>query len=73
MWSIYSRNHNNNNKAESFRNNKLEMMITNPKSKIQRCIMYIFSDMVVATIKVFMDDFSVFKDSFKESLPYWVV
>ncbi|GJX58578.1 DNA-directed DNA polymerase [Tanacetum coccineum] len=36
----------------------------------QRCMMAIFHDMIEETIEVFMDDFSVFKDSFSSCLSH---
>ena len=42
--------------------------LCNAPGTFQRCMMAIFSDMVERTIEVFMDDFSVFGDSFDNFL-----
>ena len=42
--------------------------LCNASSTFQRCMMAIFSDMVVKTIEVFMDDFSVLGSSFDNCL-----
>ncbi|GJY57607.1 reverse transcriptase domain-containing protein [Tanacetum coccineum] len=39
-------------------------------STLQRCMMAIFHDMIEETMEVFMDDFSVFEDSFSSCLSY---
>ncbi|GKE02496.1 reverse transcriptase domain-containing protein [Tanacetum coccineum] len=44
--------------------------LCNAPSTFQRCMMAIFHDMIEETIKVFMDDFSVFGDSFSSSLSH---
>ncbi|GKC27252.1 reverse transcriptase domain-containing protein [Tanacetum coccineum] len=42
----------------------------NSRGKFQRCMMAIFHDMIEETIKIFMDDFSVFGDSFSSCLSH---
>nr|GEV41615.1 reverse transcriptase domain-containing protein [Tanacetum cinerariifolium] len=42
--------------------------LCNAPSTFQRCMMSIFHDMIEKTIEVFMDDFSVFRDSFSSCL-----
>ena len=42
--------------------------LCNAPATFQRCILSIFSDMVERFLKVFMDDFSVFGDSFDQCL-----
>ncbi|GJV61492.1 reverse transcriptase domain-containing protein [Tanacetum coccineum] len=42
----------------------------NSQGKFQRCMMAIFHDMIEETIKIFMDDFSVFGDSFSSCLSH---
>ncbi|GJZ24376.1 reverse transcriptase domain-containing protein, partial [Tanacetum coccineum] len=44
--------------------------LCNAPSTFQRCMMAIFHDMIEETMKVFMDDFSVFRDSFSSCLSY---
>ena len=50
--------------------NKVEMPATKENQIVpvifQRCMLSIFSDMVERFLEVFMDDFSVFVDSFKQ-------
>ncbi|GKA85210.1 reverse transcriptase domain-containing protein [Tanacetum coccineum] len=47
---------------------KLPVIIS--KSTFQRCMMAIFHDMIEETMEVFMDDFSVFGDSFSSCLSH---
>ena len=42
--------------------------LSNAPATFQRCMMPMFSDMVEETIEVFMDDFSIFGDSFGHCL-----
>ncbi|GJR66862.1 reverse transcriptase domain-containing protein [Tanacetum coccineum] len=44
--------------------------LCNASGTIQRCMMAIFHDMIEETIEVFMDDFSVFGDSFSSCLSH---
>nr|GFA04284.1 reverse transcriptase domain-containing protein [Tanacetum cinerariifolium] len=44
--------------------------LCNASGTFQRCKMAIFYDMIEETIEVFMDDFSVFKDSFSSCLTH---
>ncbi|GKC83096.1 reverse transcriptase domain-containing protein [Tanacetum coccineum] len=44
--------------------------LCNAPSTFQRCMMAIFHDMIEETIEVFMDDFSVFVDSFSSCLSH---
>ncbi|GKA74052.1 reverse transcriptase domain-containing protein [Tanacetum coccineum] len=44
--------------------------LRNAPGTFQRCMMAIFHDMIEETIEVFMDDFSVFKDSFSSCLSH---
>ncbi|GJY21479.1 reverse transcriptase domain-containing protein [Tanacetum coccineum] len=44
--------------------------LCNAPGTIQRCMMAIFHDMIEETMEVFMDDFSVFRDSFSSCLSH---
>nr|GEV67965.1 reverse transcriptase domain-containing protein [Tanacetum cinerariifolium] len=44
--------------------------LCNALGTFQRCMMAIFHDMIEETMEVFMDDFSVFRDSFSSCLSY---
>ncbi|GJS68755.1 reverse transcriptase domain-containing protein [Tanacetum coccineum] len=44
--------------------------LCNAPGMFQRCMMAIFHDMIEETMEVFMDDFSVFKDSFSSCLSH---
>ncbi|GJT60847.1 reverse transcriptase domain-containing protein [Tanacetum coccineum] len=44
--------------------------LCNAPGMLQRCMIAIFHDMIEETIEVFMDDFSVFGDSFSSCLSY---
>ncbi|GJX81306.1 reverse transcriptase domain-containing protein [Tanacetum coccineum] len=46
------------------------LLLRNAPGTFQRCMMAIFHDMIEETIEVFMDDFSVFKDSFSSCLSH---
>ncbi|MGI4673531.1 reverse transcriptase family protein [Klebsiella pneumoniae] len=45
---------------------RMSFGLCNAPPTFQRCMMAIFSDMVGEFLEVFMDDFSVFGDSFNE-------
>nr|GEY74722.1 reverse transcriptase domain-containing protein [Tanacetum cinerariifolium] len=44
--------------------------LCNAPGKFQRCMMAIFHDMIKKTMEVFMDDFSVFRNSFQSCLSH---
>nr|GEW69382.1 reverse transcriptase domain-containing protein [Tanacetum cinerariifolium] len=44
--------------------------LCNAPGTLQRCMMVIFHDMIEETMEVFMDDFSIFRDSFSSCLSY---
>ncbi|GKF45339.1 reverse transcriptase domain-containing protein, partial [Tanacetum coccineum] len=44
--------------------------LCNAPGTFQRCMMAIFHDMIEKTMEVFMDDFSVFEDSFSTCLSH---
>nr|GEU36033.1 reverse transcriptase domain-containing protein [Tanacetum cinerariifolium] len=44
--------------------------LCNAPGTFQRCMMAIFHDMIEKTIKVFMDDFSIFRNSFQSCLSH---
>nr|GEU72533.1 reverse transcriptase domain-containing protein [Tanacetum cinerariifolium] len=48
----------------------LSFGLCNAPGTFQRCMMAIFHDMIEETMEVFMDDFSVFKESFTSCLSY---
>nr|GFB93516.1 reverse transcriptase domain-containing protein [Tanacetum cinerariifolium] len=48
----------------------LEAIRRNAPGTFQRCMMAIFHDMIEKTMKVFMDDFLVFEDSFSSCLSH---
>ena len=50
----------------SFR--KMPFRLCNAPGTFQRCMMGIFSDMIEHILEIFMDDFSVFGDSYEGSL-----
>lgn len=50
---------------------KMPFGLCNMLATFQRCMMSFFSDMVEDTSKVFMDDFSVIGDSFKDYLTHF--
>ncbi|GJV60273.1 reverse transcriptase domain-containing protein [Tanacetum coccineum] len=54
----------------TFAYRRMPFGLCNAPGTFQRCMMAIFHDMIEETIKVFMDDFSVFKDSFSSCLSY---
>nr|GEV53369.1 reverse transcriptase domain-containing protein [Tanacetum cinerariifolium] len=53
----------------TFAYRRMPFGICNALGTFQRCMMAIFYDMIKKTIEVFMDDFSVFRNSF-QSCPY---
>nr|GEX44751.1 reverse transcriptase domain-containing protein [Tanacetum cinerariifolium] len=52
----------------TFAYRRIPFGLCNAPGTFQRCMLAIFHDMVEKTMKVFMDDFSVFGDSFKTCL-----
>ncbi|GJS04927.1 reverse transcriptase domain-containing protein [Tanacetum coccineum] len=54
----------------TFAYRRMPFGLCNAPGTFQRCMMAIFHDMIEETIKVFMDDFSVFEDSFSSCLSY---
>nr|GEX39698.1 reverse transcriptase domain-containing protein [Tanacetum cinerariifolium] len=49
----------------TFAYRRMPFGLCNAPGTFQRCMMAIFHDMIEKTMKVFMDDFSVFRDSFQ--------
>ncbi|GJV20498.1 reverse transcriptase domain-containing protein [Tanacetum coccineum] len=49
---------------------RMPFSLCNALGTLQRCMMAIFHDMIEETMEVFMDDFSVFGDSFSSCLSY---
>ncbi|GJZ30212.1 reverse transcriptase domain-containing protein [Tanacetum coccineum] len=54
----------------TFAYRRMPFGLCNAPGMIQRCMMAIFHDMIEKTMEVFMDDFSVFGDSFSSFLSY---
>ncbi|GJR88121.1 reverse transcriptase domain-containing protein [Tanacetum coccineum] len=54
----------------TFAYRRMPFGLCNAPSTFQRCMMAIFHDMIEETMKDFMDDFSVFGDSFSSCLSY---
>ncbi|GKE41867.1 reverse transcriptase domain-containing protein [Tanacetum coccineum] len=54
----------------TFAYRRMPFYLCNAPRIFQRCMMEIFYDMIKKTIEVFMDDFSVFEDSFSSCLSY---
>ncbi|GKC97750.1 reverse transcriptase domain-containing protein [Tanacetum coccineum] len=54
----------------TFAYRRMPFGLCNAPGTFQRCIMAIFHDMIEETMKVFMDDFSVFGDSFSSCLSH---
>ncbi|GKE67706.1 reverse transcriptase domain-containing protein, partial [Tanacetum coccineum] len=52
----------------TFSYRRMPFGLCNAPGTFQRCMMAIFHDMIKKTMKVFMDDFSVFRDSFATCL-----
>nr|GEX68069.1 reverse transcriptase domain-containing protein [Tanacetum cinerariifolium] len=55
---------------EMFAYRRMPFGLCNAPGTFQRCLMAIFHDMIEKTMEVFMDDFSVFKNSFQSCLSY---
>nr|GEU33187.1 reverse transcriptase domain-containing protein [Tanacetum cinerariifolium] len=55
---------------ETFAYFRMPFGLSNAPGTFQRCMMTIFHDMIEKTMDVFMDDFSVFRDSFQSCLSY---
>nr|GEU86996.1 reverse transcriptase domain-containing protein [Tanacetum cinerariifolium] len=55
---------------ETFAYQRMPFGLCNAPGTFQRCIMAIFHDMIKKTMEVFMDDFSVFGDSFSSCLSH---
>nr|GEU59832.1 reverse transcriptase domain-containing protein [Tanacetum cinerariifolium] len=55
---------------ETFAYRRMPFGLCNAPATFQRCMMAIFHDMIEKTIEVFMDDFSVFSDSFSLCLSH---
>ncbi|GKF00421.1 reverse transcriptase domain-containing protein [Tanacetum coccineum] len=53
-----------------FAYHRMPFGLCNASGTFQRCMMAIFHDMIEKTMEVFMDDFSVFGDSFKTCLSH---
>nr|GEY35087.1 reverse transcriptase domain-containing protein [Tanacetum cinerariifolium] len=54
----------------TFAYRRMPFGLCNAPGKFQRCMMEIFHDMIEKTMEVFMDDFSVFRDSFSTCLSH---
>nr|GEX66726.1 reverse transcriptase domain-containing protein [Tanacetum cinerariifolium] len=54
----------------TFAYRRMPFGLCNAPGTFQRCMMAIFHDMIEKTIEVFMDDFSVFRNSFQTCLSY---
>ncbi|GJW13286.1 reverse transcriptase domain-containing protein [Tanacetum coccineum] len=54
----------------TFAYRRMPFGLCNAPGTFQRCMMAIFHDMIKKTIEVFMDDFSVFRNSFKNFLSH---
>ncbi|GJT72989.1 reverse transcriptase domain-containing protein [Tanacetum coccineum] len=54
----------------TFAYRRMPFGLCNAPDTFQRCIMAIFNDMIEKTMEVFMDDFSVFRDSFSTCLSH---
>nr|GFA36691.1 reverse transcriptase domain-containing protein [Tanacetum cinerariifolium] len=52
---------------ETFAYRRMPFGLCNAPGMFQRCMMAIFHDMIEKTMEVFMDDFSVFRNSFQSS------
>nr|GEZ57218.1 DNA-directed DNA polymerase [Tanacetum cinerariifolium] len=55
---------------ETFAYRRMPFGLCNAPGTFQRCMMEIFHDMIKKTIEVFMDDFSVFENSFQSCLSH---
>nr|GEU94188.1 DNA-directed DNA polymerase [Tanacetum cinerariifolium] len=56
---------------ETFAYRRMPFGLCNAPGTFQRCMMAIFHDMIEKTIEVFMDDFSVFENSFQSCLSHF--
>nr|GEU94396.1 reverse transcriptase domain-containing protein [Tanacetum cinerariifolium] len=54
----------------TFAYRRMPFRLCNAPGTLQRCVMEIFHDMIEKTMKVFMDDFSAFGNSFQSCLSY---
>ncbi|GJW37616.1 reverse transcriptase domain-containing protein [Tanacetum coccineum] len=54
----------------TFAYRRMPFGLCNAPGTFQRCMMAIFHDMIEKTMEVFMDDFSIFRDSFSTCLSY---
>nr|GEV20176.1 reverse transcriptase domain-containing protein [Tanacetum cinerariifolium] len=54
----------------TFAYRRMPFALCNAPGTFQRCLMAIFHDMIEKTIEVFMDDFSVFRNSFQSCLSH---
>nr|GEW18826.1 reverse transcriptase domain-containing protein [Tanacetum cinerariifolium] len=54
----------------TFAYQRMSFDLCNAPGTFQRCMMSIFHDMIKETMEVFMDNFSVFRDSFSSCLSY---
>ncbi|GJW58558.1 reverse transcriptase domain-containing protein, partial [Tanacetum coccineum] len=54
----------------TFSYRRMPFGLCNAPGTFQRCMMAIFQDMIEKTMEVFMDDFSVFRDSFSSCLSH---
>nr|GEU61445.1 reverse transcriptase domain-containing protein [Tanacetum cinerariifolium] len=54
----------------TFAYRRMPFGLCNAPGTFQRCMMVIFYDMIEKTMEVFMDDFSVFRNSFQSCLSY---
>nr|GEV07063.1 reverse transcriptase domain-containing protein [Tanacetum cinerariifolium] len=55
---------------ETFTYRRIPFGLCNAPGTFQRCVMAIFHDMIEKTMEVFMDDFSIFKNSFQSCLSH---
>nr|GEX38325.1 reverse transcriptase domain-containing protein [Tanacetum cinerariifolium] len=55
---------------ETFAYRRMPFGLCNAPGMFQRCMMEIFHDMIEKTMEVFMDDFSVFRNSFQSCLSH---
>nr|GEW66861.1 reverse transcriptase domain-containing protein [Tanacetum cinerariifolium] len=56
--------------CRTFAYRRMPFGLCNAPGMFQRCMMAIFHDMIEKTMEVFMDDFSVFGNSFQSCLPH---
>nr|GEW41367.1 reverse transcriptase domain-containing protein [Tanacetum cinerariifolium] len=55
---------------ETFAYHRMHFGLCNPPGTFKRCMMAIFHDMIEKTMEVFMDDFSIFENSFQSCLSH---